>query len=353
MDKPTRRIRRRTTDAPNPYSEAAARPPRAGSRSRANQDVPVYGPEYADDPQAEDYGAIDFVDADAGQSWDDAMDLEPELEPEFEQEPLLPPDPGKAHQFIEPKLFHSSPVHRYDEEEQPNPTQPRKWPLYLAVMVTTLLVFVAINVERGRQETTHWAGSEATGINDSLVPQEIMRPAVGLPTRIPQAYLDEAAAAFAETEEIATPTPFVTEPPVVHTPAPTQMPLLRKGMQGDFIKSVQARLAELNYLEPEQVDGKYEDATVKAVRAFQENNYLLPPDGMVGTQTYVVLFNPEAVLMPTPTPRLDEPYVWATNNGTYYHTRPECRNMKGATEWPLSQAKEMRKRPCDRCNPPR
>jgi len=351
MDKPTRRTRRRNTDAPNPYSEAAARPSRAASRFRVGEDVPVYGPEYADDAQAEDYGAMDFVDAETEGDWDDAID--PAYEPELEQEPLLPPDLGKAHQFIEPKLFHTSPVHRYDEEEEePNPTPPRKWPLYLAVMVTALLVFVAINVERSRQETTHWAGPEATGINDSLVPQEIMRPAAGLPTRIPQAHLDELAAAFAITEEIATPTPFVTEPPVVHTPAPTQMPLLKKGMQGDFIKSVQERLAELKYLTPEQVDGKYEDATVRAVKEFQENNYL-DADGMMGRQTYDVLINPRAVPMPTPTPRLDEPYVWATNNGTYYHTRAECRNMKGATEWPLSQAKEMRKRPCDRCNPPR
>jgi hypothetical protein len=218
--------------------------------------------------------------------------------------------------------------------------------------VTALLVFVAINVEQNREETEHWAAPEASGINESLVSREVMNPSADLPTRVPQAYWEQQVAAFAVTEELATPTPFVTEPPVVFTPSPTSMKLLKKGMQSDFIRTVQERLAELNYLSPDQVDGKYESATVAAVKEFQINSRLTPPDGIVGQETYEELMGENAVAAPTPTPRLDEPYVWATANGTYYHTKQDCRNMKGATEMPISEAKAMKKKPCDRCNPP-
>jgi len=325
MERPSRRTRRRSAEAPNPYSE----------------DVTVYGPEYADDAQAVGFDAY----------------AEPDDEPEWEedaqpaQEPLLSSDPRKAHQFVEPRLFQSSPVHRYEDFEEPNPTPPRKWPLYLAILTTTLLVLVAINVERSRQDAVQ--ASTAIEINEALVPREVMGTPVGLPTQIPQAYLEEVTAKYEETEELATSPPPLTEPPIIHTPAPTTTPLLKKGMQGDFIKKMQEYLVELNYLTPEQVDGKYDDAMVKAVKEFQEYNNLHPPDGMIGKDTLAELTGTKAVPMPTPTPRLDEPYVWATNNGTYYHSKPECRNMKGATEWPLSQVKGMRKRPCDRCNPPR
>ncbi|MCL2544767.1 MAG: peptidoglycan-binding protein [Clostridia bacterium] len=363
MEKSTRRARRQSTGAPDAYGDAA-RPPRASKRLHADQEVHVYGPEYADDAPAGDASLEDrWMEEYAPEHFDGAFDDE---EPEYadgfgdadsyeEPGPPLPPDAGKAHRFVEPRLYHSAPVHRY-EEESPNPTPARKWPLYLAVTITALLVFVAINVEQSRQEAAHWAAPDATGVDAPLVPREAMGLATELPTRVPQSHLEEQIAAFAVSEELPTPTPFVTEPPIVHTPQPTSRPLLKKGMQGDFIKTVQERLVELNYLDPKEVDGKYGDSTVKAVKEFQENNYLLPSsgkaDGMVGEQTYDVLFGPNAVSAPTPKPRLDEPYVWATQNGTYYHSRADCRNMKGATEMPLSEAKAMRKRPCDRCRPP-
>jgi len=349
MKKTTRRTRRRDT-------------------REAGEDVPVYGPEYADDAATEDFEENDgshddfqepeyagvsddsdssdsYEDSDAEQAWAD-NDVSA-------KRPLSRPEISKPHRFVEPRLYHSSPVHRYDDDS-PNPTPSRRWPLYAAMTLTALLVFAAINVEQGRQDSEHWAAPDATGINDPLVPQEIMAPSKELPTRVPLDYLEKQVAAFAENqEELVTATPFVTEAPVVFTPSPTAMPLLKKGMQGDFVKDVQLHLVRLNYLDDEQADGKYEASTVKAVKEFQQNNYLLPPDGMVGKQTYDEFLNPNAVANPTPAPRLNEPYVWATLNGNYYHSRSGCSNMKHAIEYPISEAKSMKKTPCPKCNPPK
>jgi hypothetical protein len=60
-------------------------------------------------------------------------------------------------------------------------------------------------------------------------------------------------------------------------------------MEGDDVEQVQNRLAELGY-DPGTVDGVYGSKTANAVKAFQDDKGL-KPDGIVGQQTWNVLFN--------------------------------------------------------------
>ena len=91
------------------------------------------------------------------------------------------------------------------------------------------------------------------------------------------------------------------------TPAPTTAPsgtptrTLRKGSQGEDVKSVQTRLKALGYYTG-TVDGKYGSGTLAAVTAFQTQNGL-KADGVAGSGTYKVLFSDSAKPAPSsPTP---------------------------------------------------
>lgn len=88
--------------------------------------------------------------------------------------------------------------------------------------------------------------------------------------------------------------------PAPATPTPTPNPYgtvpsrtLRKGYQGDDVKSVQSRLKTLGYYTG-KVDGKYGTGTMAAVSAFQAVNGL-HADGLAGTSTYKVLYSDAAI----------------------------------------------------------
>ncbi len=67
---------------------------------------------------------------------------------------------------------------------------------------------------------------------------------------------------------------------------------LRKGSQGDDVKSVQTRMKELGYYTG-TVDGNYGTGTMNAVKAFQ-SKHGLTADGVAGTRTYNKLFSDDA-----------------------------------------------------------
>jgi len=69
---------------------------------------------------------------------------------------------------------------------------------------------------------------------------------------------------------------------------------LKKGSQGEAVKTLQKRLKELGYY-TDYVDGDYGDATVKAVKAFQKNNGLTQ-DGVVGSTTQKKLDSDSAIM---------------------------------------------------------
>ena len=95
----------------------------------------------------------------------------------------------------------------------------------------------------------------------------------------------------------ATATPQMTETVLV-TPSPTPEPeipktTVKRGSTGNDAKTVQSRLKELGYYQG-TVDGKFERASVNALKNFQTNNGL-KADGIAGTGTYEKLFSDAAV----------------------------------------------------------
>ncbi len=101
---------------------------------------------------------------------------------------------------------------------------------------------------------------------------------------------------------------------VTPTPAATlQIPAgsLRKGDSGDEVMQVQYRLKELGYFKG-TADGKYGDATVKAVKTFQQKNKLTA-DGVCGAVTLSVMFADHPVYaVATPAPAATTPPATAT-----------------------------------------
>ena len=75
--------------------------------------------------------------------------------------------------------------------------------------------------------------------------------------------------------------------------------ILRKGMSGDDVKSVQTRLKELGYYTGE-LHGNFDQKTLLAVRAFQQNNNLVV-DGAAGPNTNKLLFSEKAIGAPADT----------------------------------------------------
>lgn len=98
-------------------------------------------------------------------------------------------------------------------------------------------------------------------------------------------YSDEAIAADDDETEV--------EEPVL----PDR--ILRYGHSGDDVKSVQTRLQELGYYTGE-LNGKFDNATLLAVRAFQQNNNLVV-DGAAGPNTCKLLFSEKASSAPADT----------------------------------------------------
>lgn len=67
---------------------------------------------------------------------------------------------------------------------------------------------------------------------------------------------------------------------------------LRRGYQGDDVKSVQSRLKELGYYTG-AIDGQYGSSSMAAVKAFQ-SKHGLTADGLAGKATYAILFSDSA-----------------------------------------------------------
>lgn len=99
------------------------------------------------------------------------------------------------------------------------------------------------------------------------------------------------------------PTAAPTAAPAQPTPAPGSLAgfsrplLLKEGgrMEGDDVLAVQERLLALGYTQVGAADGIFGPATEAAVKLFQEQNGL-EADGVVGEQTWDLLFNPDAAV---------------------------------------------------------
>ena len=101
--------------------------------------------------------------------------------------------------------------------------------------------------------------------------------------------LAAGATATPEAPGTASATPSPTPTPEPEIPKTT----VKRGSSGNDAKTVQSRLKELGYYQG-TVDGKFERASVNALKNFQTNNGL-KADGIAGTSTYEKLFSEAAV----------------------------------------------------------
>ncbi|MBR2717789.1 MAG: peptidoglycan-binding protein [Clostridia bacterium] len=125
-------------------------------------------------------------------------------------------------------------------------------------------------------------------------------------------YSGDAISAHAKTEVTATPAPDLDsmsflviedESLITPTPAPA-VPFTKKlarNSTGKTVKQLQQRLTDLGYYEG-PVSGNLLGHTVNAIKAFQKQNGL-KADGVVGEETWNMIFNTADIIMPDETPR--------------------------------------------------
>ena len=133
----------------------------------------------------------------------------------------------------------------------------------------------------------------------------------------------------------ATPTPTASPSP---TPEPTAVPELKNGSKGDEVTSLQELLIQYGYLSG-SASGKYDNATVKAVKDFQINNGI-KETGVCNTEVWERITN-----RPT-----WQDTVYKSKKGKVYHSRSDCSGMKKATEMTLSDALRKGLTPCSHCH---
>ena len=93
---------------------------------------------------------------------------------------------------------------------------------------------------------------------------------------------------------------------------PSNQPVLRRGSQGPVVTELQKRLAALGF-NPGSADGIFGALTEGAVKTFQRSRGL-PPDGIVGSQTWGPLLGLPSGSPATPGPVAGEPQVTISAN---------------------------------------
>lgn len=146
---------------------------------------------------------------------------------------------------------------------------------------------------------------------------------------------EKGATATPTTKPTATPTPTASPSP---TPEPTAVPELKSGSKGEEVTVLQELLIQYGYLSG-SASGKYDNATVKAVKDFQINNGLRET-GACDKEVWEKISN---------RPRWQDT-VYKSKNGKVYHSRSNCSGMKTATEMTLSDALRKGLTPCSHCH---
>ena len=116
------------------------------------------------------------------------------------------------------------------------------------------------------------------------------------------------------------------------------MPELKKGSKGDEVTTLQNLLIQYGYLSG-SASGKYDNATVKAVKDFQINNEI-KETGTCGQEFWEKING---------RPRWQD-VVYKSKNGKVYHSRSDCSGMKTAKEMTLSEALRKGLTPCSHCH---
>lgn len=131
------------------------------------------------------------------------------------------------------------------------------------------------------------------------------------------------------------PTAVITDAP---TPAPTEIPTLKKGSKGADVKALQERLIDLGYLSG-SADGDFGAKTEQAVRDFQLVNKLTQ-DGVAGPETIKRILSHYAD---------GNDIVFKTADGSIYHRIADCSHMKSPESLTLVEALRQGLIRCEKC----
>jgi hypothetical protein len=116
-----------------------------------------------------------------------------------------------------------------------------------------------------------------------------------MPTSETQIILPESTSVPIPPTATISPTNTSVPPTPTNTPLPARLLQLEDPrLEGDDVRELQQRLADLGYIEVGIVDGIFGPLTQEAVKAFQQNNNLTI-DGIVGPQTNEVLYSDRAI----------------------------------------------------------
>ena len=153
----------------------------------------------------------------------------------------------------------------------------------------------------------------------------------------------EAPTATKKPKKKVTEAPTATKKPKKATKAPTQapteVPSLKSGSTGEAVTMLQEYLIDLGYMTGKPT-GKYNNATVKAVKDFQINNGL-KETGKCDKTVWEELLSPRPVRQET---------VYKSKRGKVYHCKYNCSGMKNPTSMTLSDALRKKLTPCSRCH---
>ena len=129
---------------------------------------------------------------------------------------------------------------------------------------------------------------------------------------------------------------------------------LSKGAVGSDVAALQLALADADFYTG-SITGKFDDATVKAVKAFEKANDI-KADGKISPEEQALLYGGGAAVAAIAGSASESPrevMVWAPRTGKKYHSKATCSNMKNPSEVTIGEAKSMGLTPCSKCSPPK
>ena len=128
---------------------------------------------------------------------------------------------------------------------------------------------------------------------------------------------------------------------------------LSKGAIGSDVAALQLALADADFYTG-SITGRFDDATVKAVKAFENANHI-KADGKLSPEEQALLYGGAAASAAITDVGKEQPVevmVWAPKTGKKYHSKSTCSNMKNPSEVTIREAKSRGLTPCSKCNPP-
>lgn len=231
-------------------------------------------------------------------------------------------------------------VGAYRPRQTANPKKKRAWPWLLLTVAAVLFLRAAFPIGGPDAAAPLQSPSAAASVfQDGGGTKGTEAPGIRASVPAVTAAWTPEAAATAQAARTAAVTPSPTAAPT-DTPAPGYA-VLKQGMRGEDVRTMQQALITLGYLALNKDDGDFGSGTKNALASFQKVNGLTA-DGIAEEKTLALLYGGMAKHDP-------DPFVWIVEKGYAYHSSPKCSNMKNPYQIKKSEAERMGRTPCKKC----